>query len=279
MQDHVGLISYAQNREDIYLWALVGHRTPGTYVDVGCNDEQVGSVTRMFYDLGWSGLDIDADPKYRAGYSRRKRDAFLAIGISDEPGEHTFRIYPDKDGLATFDAATMREHETAGLESRDVTVPVRTLDQVLEEHGIGSIDFLKIDVEGLEPAVLRSIDLDLTRPAVIVIEASRIEECDEILTAKRYHREFFDGLNLYYADGDADDINILNFAARVLHGGYQTVHEHELRKEVEWLRARGAVEEADPRPEGSASRHPDGGDRSPGSARRVAAAVRRRLRR
>ena len=27
------LISYAQNREDLYLWALVGHRPAGTYVD------------------------------------------------------------------------------------------------------------------------------------------------------------------------------------------------------------------------------------------------------
>ena len=58
-----------QDREDLYLWALVGDRTPGTYVDVGCYDERLHSVTRLFYEHGWSGLNIDANDGFRPGYA------------------------------------------------------------------------------------------------------------------------------------------------------------------------------------------------------------------
>jgi FkbM family methyltransferase len=260
------LVSYAQNREDLYLWALLGHRTPGTYVDIGCNHEREQSVTRLFYDRNWSGLNIDADPKYGAEYRCRDRDRFLSVGIGAASGEMSFRIYPDFDGIATFDDEIKQVHAAAGHAYRDVTVQVRTLDEVLRTEGVDTVDFLKIDVEGIEPDVLRGLDLNRIRPAVIVLEASRVEECERILTANRYHREFFDGLNLYFADDDAPDINILNFAGRVLHNGYQTAREFELATELAGLRLG---------PDGA---RPDDTITVSPTWKRVAAAVHRRLR-
>ena len=59
----------------------------------------------------------------------------------------------------------------------------------------------------------------------------------EILLAHSYHREFFDGLNVYYVADEATDVSILNFAERVLHSGYYTAREMRLQAEVEALRA------------------------------------------
>ena len=89
------LVTYAQNREDLFPWALVGHRTPGTYVDVGCYDERLHSVTRLFYDQGWSGLNIDANDQFASQYQERERDRFVWTGIGAEEGEMSFRFYPN----------------------------------------------------------------------------------------------------------------------------------------------------------------------------------------
>lgn len=223
------LITYAQNREDLYLWALVGHRPDGRYVDVGCNHEQLHSVTKLFYERGWSGVNIDANDRMADEYAVRERDRFVAAGVGDEPGEMMFRDYPEHDGLSTFDDAVKRLHDATRRPYVDRRVPVRTLTDILAEHDVDRIDFLKIDVEGMEAKVLRGLDFGRVRPTVIVSEATRQDECDELLLPNGYHVEFFDGLNTYYVDDAATDVSIHEYAGRVLGAGFYTDAEWNLR--------------------------------------------------
>ena len=69
------MISYAQNFEDVMLARAFAGKTEGFYVDVGAMDPVDGSVTKYFYELGWSGINIEPDEEY---YKRlvadRKRD-------------------------------------------------------------------------------------------------------------------------------------------------------------------------------------------------------------
>jgi FkbM family methyltransferase len=222
------LISYAQNREDLYLWALVGHRSRGTYVDVGCNDERVHSVTKLFYDQGWSGLNIDANDAFAAGFAARTRDVFVVSGVGAEAGELTFRQYDRHNGLSTFDEVIKSTHEANGYPFVDKKVLIRTLTEVLDDAGISHIDFLKIDVEGMEPEVLQGLDLRRIRPSVIVAEAMRAADCETILFAADYRLEFFDGLNVYYVDNAATDVTIHSYSERVLKVEHQTALEHRL---------------------------------------------------
>jgi hypothetical protein len=55
------LISYAQNAEDVLLWRALGAVQDGFYIDVGANDPQEGSVTKLFYDAGWHGINVGSD--------------------------------------------------------------------------------------------------------------------------------------------------------------------------------------------------------------------------
>src|SRR5438876_9312099 len=55
----LSLISYAQNFEDVMLGRVFAGRKTGFYVDVGAADPVNLSVTKWFYDLGWSGLNIE----------------------------------------------------------------------------------------------------------------------------------------------------------------------------------------------------------------------------
>ena len=69
------LISYAQNGEDVVLWRALSDVESGNYLDIGANDPQLFSVTRSFYDRGWSGLCVEPQAelveKFRA---ERPRD-------------------------------------------------------------------------------------------------------------------------------------------------------------------------------------------------------------
>jgi FkbM family methyltransferase len=240
------LVTYAQNREDLYLWALVGHRTPGFYVDVGCNHERLHSVTRLFYEHGWSGINIDANARFEPEYLWRTRDTFVASGVGEAAGELVFRDYPQHDGLSTFDATIKQMHDGAGYPHRDLRMRIRTLDSILDEARSPAPDFLKIDVEGLEPEVLRGFDFGRFRPAVIVIEASRQASCSELLLPLGYRIEFFDGLNVYYVDDAAADVSIHNYAGRVLQPGFVTDAERQLREQLllERSRRRSATSQA-----------------------------------
>jgi hypothetical protein len=74
----------------------------------------------------------------------------------------------------------------------------------------GEIDFLKIDVEGAEQAVLEGIDLARYRPKLIVIEADSLgptglgwRAWESIITGNGYRFVFTEQLNRYYLADEA----------------------------------------------------------------------------
>ena len=77
------LISYAQNREDVYINWLLSGKNKGFYVDVGANDPVHDSVTKFFYDRGWSGINIEPiNEHYKNLTKERPRDINLQIGVA-----------------------------------------------------------------------------------------------------------------------------------------------------------------------------------------------------
>jgi len=82
---------------------------------------------------------------------------------------------------------------------------VTTLAQLCESHGLGAIDFLKIDVEGAEGDVLFGGDWKRFRPKVIVAEAVTPQASEQgwqgwepFLLAQGYKFVLFDTLNRFY---------------------------------------------------------------------------------
>ena len=53
------MISFAQNFEDVMLYRVFRGQPTGFYIDVGAADPTHRSVTRLFYDLGWRGINIE----------------------------------------------------------------------------------------------------------------------------------------------------------------------------------------------------------------------------
>ena len=214
----MSFISYAQNGEDVLLWRALGHIDQGFYIDVGANDPLADSVTKVFYDAGWSGINIEPLPAYHQALAAlRPRDVNLALAAGACEGLVTLFDVPAVTGWASSDPAVAAVHRSNGFEIAELTVPMRTLSAICAEHARADIHFLKIDVEGFEGEVLRGLDLERWRPWVLVVEAtvpnSRVgnyAEWEPLVTGHGYRYVWFDGLNRYYvADEHAQLANAL----------------------------------------------------------------------
>jgi FkbM family methyltransferase len=207
------MISYAQNGEDVVLARAFAGRSEGFYVDVGANDPTEDSVTRHFYDLGWRGINIEPQLSYYEALRKaRPRDTTLNLGIAAKSGTLTMHYVPRAPGMSTFSEQQAKLLADAGYElEQGGQLEVRALDEVLAEHADQPIDFLKVDVEGLEDEVLGGVDWSRWRPRVIVVETSPEEESwERRLLDAGYRRVLWDGINLFFVrDEDSEEFGPL----------------------------------------------------------------------
>ena len=205
----MAIISYAQAKEDIHLLrALKGvHHEVGFYIDVGAWDPEIDSVTKLFYDHGWRGINIEPSPKWFARLAeQRPRDINLQVAVSEAPGELMFYDHPD-GGLGTTVEGIADQHVTDGhLQKKSLTVKTLTLTQICDEYAPKHIHFLKIDVEGGERGVLESMDFKRYRPWLMCIEShfplrtdiQVYKEWEPYVFESGYKFVFTDTINRYY---------------------------------------------------------------------------------
>jgi FkbM family methyltransferase len=207
-------ISYAQNYEDVLLYRALGDVDRGCYIDVGAADPVFDSVTFAFYQRGWRGINLEPSPvPFKRLVEVRREDVNLNLAIGDAEGMTAFFVVQGADILSTALPGQMEALAGRGYKAQQIEVPVRPLAAVLEEHAVGTIHFLKIDVEGFERAVLAGADLRRFRPWIILIEAtaptSRLpthHQWEDLLIAADYRFAWFDGLNRYYVSAEKSEL-------------------------------------------------------------------------
>jgi FkbM family methyltransferase len=208
------MLSYSQNAEDVRLWRVFGAIENGFYVDVGAADPNVDSVTRLFYEHGWSGINVEPSPCFDALSEARPRDVNLRVAVGESEGSVRFFLTYPYLGMSTVDLSVHAAVTELVERIEEITVPQRRLDSILREHaGDRTIHFLKVDVEGAERQVLASSDWDSFRPIVVIVEA--IESCSTTTTHRNwesvlfdagYRFATFDGINRVYVDRAHDHL-------------------------------------------------------------------------
>lgn len=201
----MSVVSYAQNFEDVMLWRALRNVEAGYYIDLGAQDPNHDSVSRLFYDNGWRGLHVEPTDFYSARLRESRPDeVVLQVAVTDTPGEMQFFDIVDT-GLSTLSAEIAEDHRASGFGVREVRVPGVTLASVFELAGAREVHWLKIDVEGAEAAAIRSWSGSSVRPWILVIESTRPlsvesthEAWDADVLALGYVFVYFDGLNRFY---------------------------------------------------------------------------------
>jgi FkbM family methyltransferase len=144
----------------------------GVFVDVGANHHQRDSNTYYLEtELGWSGLAIEPQDRFAAGYARfRPRTTFVPLFVSDVSNSRAVLYVPRNNDLIASSSKAFVETE-GGQDVVPQEANTTTLDDILARSGIARIDFLSMDIELHEPSALRGFSVDRFAPRLVCIEA------------------------------------------------------------------------------------------------------------
>jgi len=200
---------YSQSGEDIIAYELLKNISSGFYIEVGALDGSRFSNTKAFDKHGWKGICIEAHPDYIDILIKNRPDSIVIQCAVGENNEDDAIFYTNKRGaLSSLSRHREKEFRTCygpfftGYE--EIRVKKRSLNSILEEHKVKSIDLLSIDVEGTERQVIEGLDLKIYKPTVMIIESSSNFtplNMDSILIPHGYHRVGIKGPNVIYANG------------------------------------------------------------------------------
>ncbi|GIL40081.1 FkbM family methyltransferase [Roseiterribacter gracilis] len=206
------LIAYGQNFEDVLLNRCFADQETGFYVDVGAWHPTNENVTKIFYDRGWHGVNVEPVPTYwKMLEGDRVRDTNLQLAVGDKAGTLELTVFEGSGG-SSFDDRFVQSFAAAGFAPTKIQVKTATLTEIFEQYvprGT-NVDFLKIDVEGWEDRVVAGMDWKRFRPRVVLIEATlpnswtpNWEAWEPSLIAQGYRQVWFDGLNRWYLADEA----------------------------------------------------------------------------
>jgi len=200
--------SFSQYGEDVIIDKLLGKKPQGFYIDVGAFDPNRLSNTKRFYLRGWRGINVEPNPKRIEKFNLlRPEDVNLNIGISDKEGTITAYKFLETASY-TFSKEFVARNTAWGFKlEKELNIQVDTLENVLDKHlGGRQIDFVSIDTEGHDMAVLKSNNWEKYRPTVVCIESLSTEgggygkRQESFLVSKGYKKVYDNGLNSLHID-------------------------------------------------------------------------------
>jgi len=159
--------SFAQNQEDIIAWDYFGQKTDGFFVEVGANHPTELSQTWFLEQRGWKGILVEPLPACCEKLRAVRKNSIVceaAAGAPEQVGEANLNV-AQSDVWSHLGEA----NKDLPLAAR-IKVAVRTLDSILDELHAPPVDLLSIDTEGMEIEVLRGLNLQKRRPALVLLE-------------------------------------------------------------------------------------------------------------
>lgn len=208
-------ISYAQNFEDVILMRALGHVENGFYIDVGAQHPRIDSVSRAFYERGWRGIHVEPVPAYaQVLRDDRPDEVVVQAMLGKRQGRIRFYEIP-QTGLSTAVQSIAEEHAARGFPVVETEVEQTNLATVFDLACKRVVHWLKIDVEGNEPFVLRGWLRHPARPWVVVVESTlpltqtpAQKNWEPYLLRRGYRFVYFDGLNRFYLHKEHLDLKL-----------------------------------------------------------------------
>lgn len=205
-------ISYSQTGEDLiildFLKLELG-RKDITYMDIGANEPKFLNNTYLMYKEGNKGILVEPNVNLCKKLERyRKRDIVLNCGVAGEHGKLTYYMM-ESDKINSFSKDEMEEYVKLGHKLLgEKEIEVFAINEIFEKYG--SVDFLSIDVEGLDFEILKSLNYRKYAPTVICVETQEygggkrddFEEINQFLFGNGYMIYADTMLNTIYVNSE-----------------------------------------------------------------------------
>lgn len=174
-----------QGRVEIKILPYLKDIENGFFVEAGALDGLFMSNTKLLEDLGWNGILVEPSA---GAYAKCKENRKCIVEWAALVSKYykSLIIYGDffYDGDKGKGAWSSIHKNNYALEQR-ISVPARTLDSILKQHGVSKVDLLVLDIEGYELNALKGIDFTTTEIRYIMLEVNfndyALEDIDEYL--------------------------------------------------------------------------------------------------
>ena len=168
-------IRFGQWGEDVIVHRNFDKRKNGFYIDVGAHHPFAHSNTARLWLRGWKGVNVDANRKSVEVLKRIRRDdhTIWAAIVSDKVASErdTIEFFSSEDEDLT--GTVLQELAAERGKKRSVAVPCRSLASIVREsvdYAPDGIDFMNIDIEGLDDEAIASLSDWPQKPRMIAIE-------------------------------------------------------------------------------------------------------------
>ncbi len=176
---------------------------PRTVLDIGAFE---GEFTRLIQSI-WpesSVFMVEANKDCEEKLAKVKGARGYAIALLGEKGENAVEYYKTKKIIPTGNSV-YKENSSYFEDCEVVKLPMVTLDNLVTAGKLVDIDFLKIDTQGSEIAILKGGEKVLTKAEFVLLEtqvlvynsgAPMIEEVISFMSQKGF--KVFDVLDVTY---------------------------------------------------------------------------------
>lgn len=185
-----------------------------SYLDIGCNHYKNLNNTFRFYQKGYCGVLVEANPHMIDELRQyRPRDIIVNCGVGAESGQSMDFYITNGGGLSSFSRefidATLAQNPDAKIESV-ISVEIVSINEIIQKYFAACPTFVSIDIEGNELASLAAMDLEKYRPLIFIVETIayrkyvtlgiKRQDIVDFMQSKGYEEYAFTGINSIFVD-------------------------------------------------------------------------------
>ena len=195
---------------DLLIDYIFKSKKKGFYLDVGCQHPVSNNNTYLLYKRGWSGMNIDLDPKNIRLFDLERPDEInICKCVSSDNSKKDLFFFHSGSPINSLEKKTTKYKSNFSLKK----IETFTLNSILEDYKIQHIDFFNLDVEGHELDVLNNFNIQKYKPKVISVEfidfkmnelEFRNNNVDRILKSELY--KYFTSNNYHFVNWTHADL-------------------------------------------------------------------------
>lgn len=168
--------SHAQILQDLWVLYMTGEKREGFFVEFGaCDGKNLSNTLLLEQAYGWTGILAEPNPFWHDALVENRNCSISQMCVAPTSGQEVEFIHvadmPELSRMAAHVPDDVHEREGARDNQPMVTVPTVSLQDLLDTHGAPEeIDYLSVDTEGSELAILEAFDFSRYRFRLITVE-------------------------------------------------------------------------------------------------------------
>jgi FkbM family methyltransferase len=174
------------------------------YIEIGANHPIQTNSTYLLYKIyNASGVLVEAIPRLADNLRKiRPRDTVVNCAITATHAETvTFHVH-EKNELSSVNAEHIARFYTHGGKEKiieTITCPNMHINDFMKQYGAGPVDYLSIDIEGLDAEVIAAMD-QVFAPTILQCEHSgRTDMLMALMKERGYNLLAITDVNLLFS--------------------------------------------------------------------------------